>query len=174
MKTIKSSRPRTRTTKEISADYSAVDARHTRKRSTQTTISLSSFNIIGTKSLVQAKQLAKECEQVARRYTRATPRLLDIQVQAKGIHMHVAQPQLAVHLAEHMAQSHRQMKPSTSVAWSRDAVNKVVDVKVEFHDVKKPTKAPKARQKPQPQELHKWAGWYKWQDKQQTKKKASE
>lgn len=151
-----------------------VDARHTRKRSTQTTISLSSFSMLGLESLTQAKQLVKEAEKVARRYTRATPRLLDIQVQPKGMHMHIAQPQLAVHLAEHFAQAYKQLKPSSQIAWSRDAVNKIVNVKVEFHEIKKQTKAGKVKTKPQPKELHKWEDWYTWQDKQQAKKKASE
>lgn len=174
MKKSTSTRPRTRTTKEISADYSMVDPRHTRKRSSQTTISLSSFSISGITSLAQAKQLTEECEKVARKFTRATPRLLDIEIQSKGVRMHVAQPQLAVHLGDHFAQAYKQLKPSTTVAWSRDRVNKIVGVKVEFHEAEKKAKTERTKQKPQTQELHKWSDWYAWQEKQQAKKKASE
>ncbi|MEK7540291.1 MAG: hypothetical protein AAB558_03520 [Patescibacteria group bacterium] len=179
MKTIKRAQPRTRTTREISADYSMVDPRHTRKRSSQTTISLSSFSLYGLNSLQHAHQAAKQAEQVARRYTSATPRLLDIEIRSTGVRMHVAQPQLAVHLGKHFAQANKQLKPSTSVAWSRDRVNKVVDVKVEFyaakHAAKKNPQAKRAPKQNRPaQELHKWSDWYAWQAKQQAKQKASE
>lgn len=174
MKTIKHTQPRTRTTKEITADYSAVDARHTKKRSTQTTISLSSFALSGLNSIDQAHQAAKVAEQVARRYTRATPRLLDIEFQAKGIRMHVAQPQLAVHLAKHFSQAHKQLKPSTSIAWSRDTFNKTVDVKVEFHQPSTSAKTKRTSKQKIPLELHKWSDWYAWQEKQRAKQKASE
>lgn len=178
MKKVNLNRPRTRTTKEISADYSMVDPRHTRKRSTQTTISLSSFSLKGPLSPAQTKSLLKEAEQVARRYTRATQRLLDIKVHPSGFFMHVVQPQLAVHLGEHFAQAYKQFRPSTSVAWSRDTVNKVVEVKVEFHSVqvkgKLQSNKKAQKNKAQTQELHKWDDWYAWQEKQQAKKRSSE
>lgn len=174
MKKVKIIRPRSRTSKEISADYSMVDPRHTRKRSSQTTISLSTFIISGLNSETPSKKMAKEAEQVAKRFTRENPRLLEVHVQPKEIRMQVAQPQLAVHLGEHFSQAYKLFQPSTQVAWSRDALNKVVHVKVEFHGTRKSQTTGKTRKKPNSQELHKWKDWYAWQEKQQAKKRGGE
>lgn len=130
------SRKTTNTSKQIRAADSNVSARKGHKRSTQATISLSSFVIEGAFTAAQAKLWAKECESVASRFTKEETRLLNIKISPERIFMHVAQPQLAVHLGHHFAQSYKNYTPSTSVQYSRDRVNRIVSVEVFMHPAK--------------------------------------
>jgi hypothetical protein len=163
---------RTHTTKEIREMHVEAGERHNRRRSTQTTVLLSRFTIAAVPTPALAKSLARECEQVAKRFTRQTPRLLDVTVKSKQVTMHVAQPQLAVHLGEHVSQSYKQWTPSTTVVWSRDELNKVVEVTVTFHEKRELKSLKPGKHQPKAgAELHRWSEWYAWQEKQQKKVK---
>lgn len=163
---------RTRTTQEIREMHVDAGERHARRRSSQTTVLLSRFTLSAIPTPALAKTLARECEQVAKRFTRQTPRLLDVSVKPKEVSMHVTQSQLAVHLGQHVAQSYKQWTPSTTVIWSRDELSKVVDVTVTFHAKRELKSLKPSRRKPKAgAELHRWSEWYAWQEKQQQKKK---
>lgn len=152
--------------------HSAAGERHGHRRSTQTTILLSRFSLTGLPTPVVANGLARECEQVAKRFTRESPRLLDVTIKPTQVSMHVAQPQLAVHLGHHFSQSYKQFTPSTTVIWSRDEINKVVDVTVTFHAKRQLKSLKPSNRKPKADaELHRWSDWYAWQEKQQQKNK---
>lgn len=163
----------TKTREELREAYSAVEARRMHKRSTQTTILLSRLTLQGIPSLQQARAFAEECRGVAKKYTRQSPRLLSLKVSPHTVSVHVTQPQLAIHLGDHFAKSYKKIKPQVEKKWSRDQINRMVEVTVNFSS---PTSEVPGRSKTKLKktnigELHKWAEWYAWQDKQQQKQK---
>lgn len=168
---MKNNKPTKRTRSELKQLYSAVSPRKSRVRSTQTTISLSSFELSDIPKSLDIKKLHVECEALAKRFTRAIPSLLDVKTKGRTLRMHVAQPQLAAELAKHFTRSYKKYHPQHTVVWSRDTVKKLVWAAVKFgepQENRSSTKKSPASHKGG-KELHRWSAWYAWQEEQQRK-----